>query len=140
MGPATTGSDVLDHLATTRTQMVAKRLDVPPLNFPGTMKIGFVVSPTPTKVVNTVKSGSEHDHVKDHQALLLNDPPPPNFHGKMKIDFVISQTPTKKDVQKSLVQECNVVTNYNNFSGAYDCMMGNSDPYSYLSGLRERFE
>ena len=39
MGPTTTGSDILDHLATTRTQMVARGLDVPPpLSFPEKIK------------------------------------------------------------------------------------------------------
>ena len=140
MGPATTGSDVLDYLATTRTQMVAKGLDVPPpLNFRGKMTIDFVVSPTPTKVVNTVKSGSKDD-VKDHQIKGPDVPSPLYFHGKMKIDFIVSQPPTKKNVQQTVIQTRNVVTNDNTFAGAYDWSMGDPIPYSYLPGLRERFE
>ena len=230
MGPATTGSDILDYLATTRTQMVARGLDVPPtLNLPGKIEKvnrnspchssssddddeawdvddsnvkyrkpmarrakmstkgsskgkvhddtddgehmnaeiiitgqrqldlkdgcasrpktdprtlymkGLVVSPAPMKkdvhkavvhsrkVVDTVKSGSEHHHVKDHQTKGPDVPPPLNFPGKMKIDFIVSPNPAKKDVPTAAVQKGKVVTNNKNFSGAHDWRHGESN-------------
>ena len=145
-----------------------KGLNVPPPpNFPGKMKIGFVVSPTPTKkdahgavfhdckMVDTVKSGSQHhhvkddhvknddvqfDHMKDHQVKGLDVAPPPSFPGKMKIGFVVSPTPTKKDIHETVVQKRHVLAYGNNFSGAQVWNMGNPIPYSYQSGLHERFQ
>lgn len=253
MGPGTTGSDILDYLATTRTQMVARGLDVPPPPSPpskikeanrkilywsnksddndeawdvddsdtesgdpiakrakmstkasSTRKVyddtgdgeyvnaevvitgqrrldladdyashpktdprtlyqkRLIFPPTSTKkdvheavfhngkVVDTVKGGSEHhhmkdadvqvDHAKDHQTKGLNVPPPPNFPGKMKIGFVVSPTPTKKDIHETVVQKRHVLAYGNNFSGAQVWNMGNPIPYSYQSGLHERFQ
>ena len=234
MGPATTGSDILDYLATTRTQMVARRLDVPPpLNFPGKIekinghspyysnssddkdeawdvddsdikcgepivkrvktstqgsskrkvqddtgdgehmnpeviltgqrwlnsednyashpktdprtsyKEGLVVSPTPTKkdvheavvrnsqLVDTVKSGSVHNHVRDDHIKGLDVPPPL----KMNIGFLVTPTPTKKDLHKPVDQKNKVVMNDDSFSSTQDWSMGNPvPPYSCQSG------
>ena len=253
MGPATTGSDILDYLASTRTQMVARGLDVPPpLNLPGKIekvnresphnsnssddddeardvddsdikygepmakrakmstkdsskrkvhddtddgehmnaeiiitgqrrlgseddyaskpktdpralyKKGLVVCPPPVrkdvheavdnnrKVVDTVKSGLKHHHVKDHdvkddqvkhhQTKGPDVQPPLNSPKKMKIDFLVSPTPANTDVPTTAVQKRKVVTNDKNFSGAHDWSMGNPIPHSYQSGLREIFK
>ena len=240
MGRATTGCGILDHLATTRTRMIARGLEVPPrLNFPSKIKKvnrktpsysnefgdndeawdindldiesgdpiakrakmstrvfssrkvngdtdegghmnaeviipglrrvdlehdyashpktdtrtlykkGLVVSSASTKkdvheavvhnrkVMDTIKSGSEHHHVRGCQTKGPDVPPPLE---KMKIAFVVSPTPTKKDVHDTVGQKPNVVTKDNQFSGAHDWSMGNPIPYSYQSGLRERFQ
>ena len=130
-------------------------------------KKGLVIPPTSTKkdvheavihsrkMVDIVKSGSGHHHVKDddvkdddvqnhdvkdHQTRGLDVSPAHNFSGKMKIDFLLSPVPTKKDVHQNIVQKRKMVTNDKIFSVAHDRSMGNPIPYLNQSELRERFE
>ena len=158
MRPAITSSDILQYLATTRTRMVARGLDVPPPLrycydssrvtgtafatkskqtsselFSGKTKEGLVVSPTPTKkdvhqaivqnrkVVDTVKSGSEHHHVKEYSTFA--DPYTKNFTGGF-FGGIQSQATNQND---------SFSTAYGR-AGGFDCNLSNTFQNSTNNG------
>ena len=125
MGPATTGSGILDYLATTRTQMVARGLDVPPpLNFPG--KIEKVNRNCP----DYPNSSDDNDEAWDVDDSDIKYGEPMAKRAKMstkgsskrkgqhdtddprtlyKKGLVVSPTPVKKDVHEAVVHDRKVV-------------------------------
>ena len=125
MGPATTGSGILDYLATTRTRMVARGLDVPPpLNFPGrTEKVNrnspdypnssddndeaWVVDDSDIKYGEPMTKRAKMSTKGSIKRKVRNGTDDPGT--LYKESLVISPTPVKKDVNEAVAHNRKVV-------------------------------